>query len=172
MIGSFMGFLTRRKQAYLGKPASAIKWNAEKGRYMIDGESESEEEIRAPPPKFKKQEDKPKEEEDKPKKEEVKEVSGLNAFSSVAFGGALTNKKRAGAAARGAKPSATPSRPTTSVGSIPNTAIAKPLEEEKNMVITEPETPSQPILTEASVVLNDTTLNESLYRSAIENSLD
>ena len=138
MIGSFMGFLTRRKQAYLGKPASAIKWNADKGRYMIEGESESEEEIRAPPPKFKKQEDKSKEEEEKPKKEEVKEVSGLNAFSTVAFGGALANKKRAGTAGRGARPGATPSRPATSFGSTPTTTAPKPLEEEKREIITEP----------------------------------
>ena len=58
MIYSFTGFLTRRKQAHLGKPASTIQWNAEKGRYVIEGESESEEEERAPPPKFTKKEDK------------------------------------------------------------------------------------------------------------------
>ena len=84
IMNSFMGFITRRKQAYLGKPASAIQYDPIKGRYVIEGESESEEEIVAPPPKIS---NKPKVEE-KPK-EEVKEVSGLNAFSTVAFGGAL-----------------------------------------------------------------------------------
>ena len=54
MIYSFGSWITRRKQAHLGRPASAIRYDPDKGRYVIDGESESEEEIKAPPPKTKK----------------------------------------------------------------------------------------------------------------------
>ena len=79
MIGSLMGMLTKRKQAYLGKPASAMRYCTVKQRYVIDGESESEEEIKAPPPKMgAKKETKT---EEKPKEEEKKEVSGANAFT-------------------------------------------------------------------------------------------
>ena len=53
MIGSLFGMLTRRKQqAYLGKPSSAMKYDPVKGRYVFDGESESDEEpVKAPPKK-------------------------------------------------------------------------------------------------------------------------
>ena len=52
MIYSFTGFLTRRKQAYTGKPASCMYYDKDKGRYVIDGECESEEEEVKPPPKL------------------------------------------------------------------------------------------------------------------------
>lgn len=109
-----MGMITKRKQAYLGKPASAIRFDPDKGRYVIDGESESEEEIKAPPPKIGA---KKKEPEEKPKEEQKKEVSGANAFTQVAFGGALRNKNRPSRGAAGARPgSSAPSRPVTQFG--------------------------------------------------------
>lgn len=94
MIFSLGGWITRRKQAHLGKPASCMQWDPVKKRYIIDGESESEEEIKAPPPKFKKAEE-TKEEKKPVVKEEPKEVTGANAFATAAFGGALAQRKRA-----------------------------------------------------------------------------
>ena len=92
MIFSLGGWITRRKQAHLGKPASCMQWDPVKKRYIIDGESESEEEITAPPPKTKKAEET--KEEKKTVKEEPKEVTGANAFATAAFGGALSQRKR------------------------------------------------------------------------------
>ncbi len=74
-----MGMLTKRKQAHLGKPASCMRYDKVKGRYIIDGESESEEEIKAPPPKMGAKKDFNTEE--KPKEEEKTEVTGANAFT-------------------------------------------------------------------------------------------
>jgi hypothetical protein len=60
----------------------------------------------------------------------------------------------------------------TSFGATPTTTASKPAEEVKTVTLTEPDLPTQPMLTDQSTAVNDTTLNESLYRSAIENSLD
>lgn len=65
MIYSFTSFLTRRKTAFTGRPASVIQWDPVKGRYVIEGEPESEEEEVKAPPKITKKENKPKEEEKK-----------------------------------------------------------------------------------------------------------
>lgn len=111
MIGNFMGYLRGKKQAHLGKPASTIKYDPVKGRYVIDGESESDEEPPPPPPTAKSQ---PKVVDEKPK-EEQKEVSGLNAFSSVAFGGTM-GRGRGRGASRGGRPGARPSSSATSLG--------------------------------------------------------
>ena len=46
------GFLSRRKQAYTGKPASAMYYCEEKKRYVIEGESSSDDEPPPPPPKM------------------------------------------------------------------------------------------------------------------------
>ena len=173
-----MGMITKRKQAYLGKPASAIRFDADKGRYVIDGESESEEEIKAPPPKVGA---KKKEPEENPKKEQKKEVSGANAFTQVAFGGALRNKNRPSRGAAGARPgSSAPSRPVTPFGgaATPDSQTAKEEEKapEQTMHSPKPETRTiQPFATEASVIesQNDTTLGDnSLYKSALEDSLN
>lgn len=50
MITGFLGFLNLRKQAYTGKPASAMYWDEAKGRYVIMGEEESEDDEPPPPP--------------------------------------------------------------------------------------------------------------------------
>ena len=49
-LSNFVGYLTKRKQAYTGRPASAMYWDEKKGRYVIDGESSSEDEIAVGPP--------------------------------------------------------------------------------------------------------------------------
>ena len=81
VVGQYMGYLAfwKRKQAYMGRPASAMRWDEDKGRYIIDGDSDSDDEPVAPPPKITA---KPKVEEERKKpQEEVKEVSGANAFA-------------------------------------------------------------------------------------------
>lgn len=50
MITGFLGFLNLRKQAYTGKPASAIYYDEKKGRYVIAGEEESDDDEPPPPP--------------------------------------------------------------------------------------------------------------------------
>lgn len=49
MINGFISFLTRRK-GYTGRPASAMRWDEAKKRYVIEGEEESDEDIPPPPP--------------------------------------------------------------------------------------------------------------------------
>ena len=60
MINGFITFLTRRRQAYTGKPASAMTWDEKKGRYVFAGQEESDDDVPPPPPPMAK------------KKEEVK----------------------------------------------------------------------------------------------------
>ena len=50
MINGFLTILTRKKQAYTGKPATAIKYDEKKGRYVIEGEEESDDDVPPPPP--------------------------------------------------------------------------------------------------------------------------
>ncbi len=51
MITGFLGYLSTRKQAYVGKSAKAIVYDPVKKRYIIDGEEEeSEDEDIMPPP--------------------------------------------------------------------------------------------------------------------------
>lgn len=45
-----MGLLSRRKQAFTGKPSSAMYYCPEKKRYIIQGEDASEDETPPPPP--------------------------------------------------------------------------------------------------------------------------
>ena len=45
-----MGLLSRRKQAYTGKPSSAMYYSKEKNRWIIEGEEESADETPPPPP--------------------------------------------------------------------------------------------------------------------------
>ena len=127
MMAGLMSFLRGRKQAHLGRPASAITYDPVKGRYVIDGESESDDEPPPPPPKKEtKVEEKP--------KEEIKEVSGLNAFTQVA---PSIRKGRGGRgpATRGARPSnsaAPGGRPSQPL--VPNLSTAKkPTEEERKI---------------------------------------
>ena len=128
----------------MGKPASAFKWDPVKGKYCFEGESDSEPEVVAPPPKLK---TKPVEDE-KPKAEEPKEVTGANAFATVAFGGALAGRRGArGRAGGGAKPSdgSAPKRPMTAfVPAIPATTDEKKVEDENKVVKTEPDQPNEP----------------------------
>lgn len=51
MLNGFLSFLTRRKQGYVGKPSTSMYYDAKKGRYVIDGEEDSDEDIPPPPPK-------------------------------------------------------------------------------------------------------------------------
>jgi len=122
MISSLMGMLTKRKQAYLGKPASAMTWDPVKKRYVFEGESESEEEIVKPPPVAKKEKAP---EEEKPKEEPKKEVSGANAFTQVAFGGVRVNRGRD--QAKGGRPGPTAQRtaPASTVSTFVPTSPAK-----------------------------------------------
>lgn len=63
----------------MGKPSSAMKYDPVKGRYVFDGESESDEEpVKAPPKKNEQPADEPKEE--KPKEEE-KEQTGAASLT-------------------------------------------------------------------------------------------
>lgn len=50
MINGFISFLTRRKQAHLGRSAATMYWDEKKGRYIIDGDDESDDDIPPPPP--------------------------------------------------------------------------------------------------------------------------
>lgn len=50
MINGILTFLTRRKQAYTGKSASAMHYDEKKGRYIIEGENESDDDVPPPPP--------------------------------------------------------------------------------------------------------------------------
>ena len=170
----------------MGKPASAFKWDPVKGKYCFDGESDSEPEVVAPPPKLKA---KPVEDE-KPKAEEPKEVTGANAFATVAFGGALAGRGRGGRAGRSGAGSArpgggsAPKRPMTAfVPTATATTEENKVEEENKVVKTEPDQPDKPAASvepeptstdvqETETTMIDTTLNGSLYKSAIEDSLD
>ena len=165
----------------MGKPASAFKWDPVKGKYCFEGESDSEPEVVAPPPKTKA---KPVDE-DKPKAEEAKEVTGANAFATVAFGGALAGRRRdrGGGGARPGGGSA-PKRPMTPfVPTTPATTEENKEEEASKVVKTEPDQPNLPStavepdpssadVQETATTMIDTTLNGSLYKSAIEDSLD
>ena len=125
----------------MGKPASAFKWDPVKGKYCFEGESDSEPEVVAPPPKLKA---KPVEE-GKPK-EEPKEVTGANAFATVAFGGALAGRRGARGAG-GARPGggSAPKRPLTAfVPATPAKTEENKVEEDSKVVDTEPDQPNQP----------------------------
>lgn len=91
-----MSILSRRKQAFTGKPASAMYYCKEKNRWIIQGEEESEDEAPPPPPpKAKPQNPKPDENiESKPEPKNA-EVTGLNSLTQPVFGGALANRNRA-----------------------------------------------------------------------------
>ena len=93
MITGFLGFLNTRKQAYTGKPASAMYYDEKKGRYVIAGEEESDDDEPPPPPPGARRvvEEEKKQE---PAKEDDGKVQGLNALTSVGFGGALANRGR------------------------------------------------------------------------------
>ena len=179
MVYGFGNFLTRRKQAYMGKPASAIRYDPVKGRYVIDGESESEEEEKAPPPKMNKKKEESKEEPAAKPKEEVKEATGANALMG-AFGGSLGGAKRRAAAKKGgARPGAgaakRPGMPAAPLGGAPSVEKVPEKEEEVKEIKTEP-TQAPVMQTEPSTGVNDTTMNDTMnnstYRSAIEDSLD
>ena len=81
--------LGKKKQVHakLGRPASAMKWNAEKKRYEFeDDDSEDDKPAAAPPPMVKKTEDTDKKPEVKEEKKE--EASGVNALLQPGFMGA------------------------------------------------------------------------------------
>ena len=66
----------------MGKPASAMKYDPVKGRYVFDGASESEEEPVKAPPKKKVAEPAEENAKEEPKpKEKPKEVQGASAFT-------------------------------------------------------------------------------------------
>lgn len=50
MINGFIGFLTRRKQGFTGRPAASMQWDEKKKRYIIDGEDESDDDVPLLPP--------------------------------------------------------------------------------------------------------------------------
>ena len=50
MINGFLGFLTKRRQGYTGRPAASMFYDEKKGRYVIEGEDESDEDVPPPPP--------------------------------------------------------------------------------------------------------------------------
>ena len=103
MITGFMGYLSVRKQAYTGKPASAMHWDEAKKRYIIAGEELSDEDVVMPPPKTV---SRPKpEESDIPKPDQ----SGADSLMTAGFGGAY-GRGRGRGRGRGV------SRATTSVG--------------------------------------------------------
>jgi len=99
MITSYLGFLNLRKQAYTGKPASAMYYDEKKGRYVIMGEEESEDEEPPPPPPGAKKMGTDKKEDSK---ETESQMTGANSLTSVGFAGALSNKGR-GRGGRGAR---------------------------------------------------------------------
>ena len=50
MITGFLANLTVRKQAYMGRPASAMYYDEKRKRYVIPGEEESDDDEPPPPP--------------------------------------------------------------------------------------------------------------------------
>ena len=103
MITGFLGFLNLRKQAYTGKPASAMYYDEKKGRYVIVGEEESDDDEPPPPPPGAK---KMGVSTDAAKSETKKEPeeTGANSLTAVGFAGALSNRGRGrGARARGGR---------------------------------------------------------------------
>jgi hypothetical protein len=50
MINGFLTFLSRRKQGYTGRSASAMYYDEKRGRYVIEGEDESDDDVPPPPP--------------------------------------------------------------------------------------------------------------------------
>ena len=87
MINGFLGFLTRRKKAYTGRPSSAMYYDEKKKRYVIDGEESSDDDLPPPPP--------PKKKETLPAEEEVKkQESAADSLTRPAFAGALANRGR------------------------------------------------------------------------------
>ena len=88
MLNGFLSMLSLRRQAYTGKPSSSIRYV--NGRYIIEGEVESEDEAPPPPPPAKRKETAPPVEEPK---EQPKEISG-DGLTKVAFGGAFANRGR------------------------------------------------------------------------------
>ena len=109
-------------------------WSDEKGRYIIDGESESDDEPVAPPPKItrksseeiKKQKE---EEEEKKKKEEPK--TGLASLQSVAFGNPNA-MRRGGRNQAGKRPGSVPAKPMTPFVPTTNAPANAPEEEKKS----------------------------------------
>lgn len=53
MINGFLTFLTRRKRAYTGRPATAMYYDEKKRRYVIEGEEDSDDDVPPPPPPMK-----------------------------------------------------------------------------------------------------------------------
>ena len=50
MFNSLVNLITRRKQAYQGKPSTAMYYDEKKKRYVIDGEDSEGEDVPPPPP--------------------------------------------------------------------------------------------------------------------------
>ena len=50
MLTGFLSFLSIRKQAYTGKPSTAMFFDEKKKRWVIEGEDESEDDEPPPPP--------------------------------------------------------------------------------------------------------------------------
>jgi len=50
MINGFLGFLTRRKQAHMGRSASQMRYDEIKKRYYFEGDESSDEDVPPPPP--------------------------------------------------------------------------------------------------------------------------
>ena len=84
-----MSLLTKKKQGFVGKPASAMYYDDNKKRWVIAGEAESDDDVPPPPPPKASQ-----------LKEEVKEVvatseaTGLDSLTKTTFAGSLGNRKR------------------------------------------------------------------------------
>jgi hypothetical protein len=50
IFNSLFGLITKKKQAYQGRPASAMYYDEKKKRWIIDGENESDDDVPPPPP--------------------------------------------------------------------------------------------------------------------------
>lgn len=50
LFGSFMSLISSKKQAFTGKPASAMYYDKDKGRWIINGEDPSDDDVAPPPP--------------------------------------------------------------------------------------------------------------------------
>ena len=88
------GYLRGRQQAYTGRPASAMYYDEAKGRYVIDGESESDDEPVPPPPPVTSKPKQPVVQEGKNKDDEPK--GGLAGLIAAPMNPALSAAKKKG----------------------------------------------------------------------------
>ncbi|CDW79559.1 UNKNOWN [Stylonychia lemnae] len=133
MINGFIGFLTRRKQGYTGRPASQMFWDEKKKRYVIEGDDESDDDIPPPPPPMKKQV--AEEKQDDKKVEELSTVTNPMDLTRPALPGYLANRGRSRGARGGSTVAQNRFPQTFGMNQITETQIERKQENEKTQQV-------------------------------------